>query len=259
MATKKIGTAHGELVELRSVRDRVSPEEWQTRVDLAACYRLVFHFGWHHLILNHISARVPGEADHYLLNPFGLMYDEVTASNLVKVDLDMKITETNPDWGYLLFVYQSRESRNRENRGSISFVQQEDGNVRVAVQLPEMPSYHEQLIIDKLRTKLSDEHGAPPQKPKPKPAPDEDKPDDDKPAGDKDDEAPRPRKPDADADSADSTGRLTLIISFSAPSRSPGLIACRPTQPYASASLTKSGSASEYECDSRLPCSSCCH
>ena len=84
MATK-MSVAHDDLIEVSAVRDRVSPEEWETRVDLAACYRLVFHYGWHHLILNHISARVPGEDGQILLNPYGLMYNEVTASNLVKV------------------------------------------------------------------------------------------------------------------------------------------------------------------------------
>lgn len=62
--------------------------ERRLRVDLAACYRLVAHFGWTDLIYTHISARVPGRHDRYLLNPFGLRFDEVTASNLLKVDLD---------------------------------------------------------------------------------------------------------------------------------------------------------------------------
>jgi len=65
--------------------------EWATRVELAAFYRLVAHFGLDDLIYNHISARVPGPEEHFLLNPFGLMYDEVKASNLVKVDLDGNI------------------------------------------------------------------------------------------------------------------------------------------------------------------------
>lgn len=62
--------------------------EWRTRVDLAAAYRLIAHFGMDDLIYNHISARVPGPEEHFLLNPFGLLYEEVTASSLVKVDLD---------------------------------------------------------------------------------------------------------------------------------------------------------------------------
>jgi ribulose-5-phosphate 4-epimerase/fuculose-1-phosphate aldolase len=75
-----------------SMRDRVSPEEWAVRVDLAAGYRLAAHYGWVDQVFTHISARVPG-TEHYLLNPFGYMFDEVTASNLVKVDLDGKILD----------------------------------------------------------------------------------------------------------------------------------------------------------------------
>jgi ribulose-5-phosphate 4-epimerase/fuculose-1-phosphate aldolase len=65
----------------------VSPEEWAVRVDLAACYRLIAHFGWDDLVLTHNSARVPGTTDQMLINPSGLMFDEITASNLLKVDI----------------------------------------------------------------------------------------------------------------------------------------------------------------------------
>jgi ribulose-5-phosphate 4-epimerase/fuculose-1-phosphate aldolase len=65
---------------------RYSEAEWQARVQLAACYRIFAHLGWSELIYNHISLRVPGEDGHFLINPFGLHYTEVTASNLVKVD-----------------------------------------------------------------------------------------------------------------------------------------------------------------------------
>jgi len=75
------------------MQERVSPEEWQTRVDLAAAYRLVHHFHWDDLIFTHISARVPGSKHHFLINPFGLMFDEITASNLVKIDLSGNIIE----------------------------------------------------------------------------------------------------------------------------------------------------------------------
>ena len=70
------------------VKSQVSPEEWKTRVDLAACYRLVAHYGWDDLIFTHISARVPGDAHHVLINPYGMTFDEVTASSLVKIDLE---------------------------------------------------------------------------------------------------------------------------------------------------------------------------
>ena len=72
----------------QSVRERVSEVEWETRVNLAACYRMVADQGWSHLIYNHISARVPDEHDHFLINPYGPLYEEITASSLVKVDLD---------------------------------------------------------------------------------------------------------------------------------------------------------------------------
>ncbi|MDO9290407.1 MAG: class II aldolase/adducin family protein, partial [Hydrogenophaga sp.] len=64
---------------------RFSETEWAARVQLAACYRIFAHLGWAELIYNHISLRVPGPEDHFLINPFGLHYTEVTASNLVKV------------------------------------------------------------------------------------------------------------------------------------------------------------------------------
>ena len=74
-----------------TVRDQVSAAEWQARVDLAAAYRLVAHYGWDDLIFTHISARVPGPEHHFLLNPYGMMFDEVTASSLVRVNLEGKI------------------------------------------------------------------------------------------------------------------------------------------------------------------------
>ena len=76
---------------------RFSPEEWDARIRLAAAYRIFDHLGWTELIYNHISLRVPGEDSHYLINPFGLHYSEVCASNLVKVDLEGKVVG-HSDW-----------------------------------------------------------------------------------------------------------------------------------------------------------------
>ena len=70
------------------LQQRVSAEEWQLRVDLAACYRLVALYGWSDLVFTHITARVPGPEHHFLINPYGLMFDEITASSLIKVDQD---------------------------------------------------------------------------------------------------------------------------------------------------------------------------
>ncbi len=77
----------GTIQMTTSVKQQVSEEEWQTRVNLAACYRAVAMFGWDDLVFTHISARVPGPEHHFLINPYGLMFEEVTASSLVKVDL----------------------------------------------------------------------------------------------------------------------------------------------------------------------------
>ena len=73
-------------MNIASLREVVSAEEWQLRVDLAAAYRLVALYGWSDLVFTHISARIPGPEHHFLINPYGLLFDEITASSLVKVD-----------------------------------------------------------------------------------------------------------------------------------------------------------------------------
>jgi len=78
------------------VRAQVGEIEWQLRVDLAACYRLVAHFGWDDLIFTHISARVPGPEHHFLINPYGMTFDEITASSLVKIDHDARKVIASP-------------------------------------------------------------------------------------------------------------------------------------------------------------------
>ncbi|MEY4561272.1 MAG: hypothetical protein RLZZ618_549 [Pseudomonadota bacterium] len=75
-----------QALEIESVRGRVSEAEWAMRVDLAAAYRLVALFGWDDLVFTHISARVPGAEDQFLINPYGLFFEEITASSLIKVD-----------------------------------------------------------------------------------------------------------------------------------------------------------------------------
>jgi len=73
----------------------VSAEEWQTRVDLAAAYRLVAHFRWDDLVFTHITAKIPG-TEHFLINPYGLMFDEITASSLVKIDIAGNVLQETP-------------------------------------------------------------------------------------------------------------------------------------------------------------------
>lgn len=88
------------------VKSRVSDIEWRTRVDLAACYRLMPLFGMSDLIYNHITARIPGQGDHILINPYGFMYEEITASSLITIDLDGQVLlNPVPDCGVNLAGY----------------------------------------------------------------------------------------------------------------------------------------------------------
>jgi ribulose-5-phosphate 4-epimerase/fuculose-1-phosphate aldolase len=101
---------------IASMRERVSRAEWDTRVDLAACYRLVHHFDMDDLVYNHISARVPGEEGHFLINAYGMTYDEITASSLVKIDFDGKVVQdSGTGYGVNLagFVIHSAVHRGR--------------------------------------------------------------------------------------------------------------------------------------------------
>ncbi len=88
------------VLKIESMRERVSAAEWQARVDLAACYRLIDLYKLSDMTANHISVRVPGEEDAFLINPYGMMYDEMTASCLVKVDHAGKVL-LSPDYGDL--------------------------------------------------------------------------------------------------------------------------------------------------------------
>ncbi len=84
---------------VKSVRDQVSEEEWQTRVDLAACYRLMAHFGMTEMIANHISMRVPGTHDEFLINPYGMLYEEMTASSMIKINVEGKTLFNATEYG----------------------------------------------------------------------------------------------------------------------------------------------------------------
>ena len=88
------------VLQIPSLKGKVSDAEWQARVDLAACYRLVDLYGMADMMANHISARVPGEEGTFLINAYGMMYEEITASSLLKVDHHGNIL-TKPDFGDL--------------------------------------------------------------------------------------------------------------------------------------------------------------
>ena len=83
-------------MNIASLNGVVSGDEWQLRCDLAACYRLVAAYGWSDLVFTHISARIPGPEHHFLINPYGLTFDEITASSLVKVDQDCRKLSDSP-------------------------------------------------------------------------------------------------------------------------------------------------------------------
>jgi ribulose-5-phosphate 4-epimerase/fuculose-1-phosphate aldolase len=84
---------------LPTLKGQCSPQEWEVRVNLAACYRLFAHYRWTDLIHTHISARLPGDKEEFLINPYGLLFDEITATSLVKIDCDANIIDDRTDLG----------------------------------------------------------------------------------------------------------------------------------------------------------------
>ncbi len=107
-------------MQIPSLKDQVSAEEWQLRVNLAAAYRLVAHYGWSDLIFTHISARIPGPEHHFLINPYGLMFDEITASSLVKVDQQCnKLSDSPFPVNPAGFVIHSAIHEAREDAGCV--------------------------------------------------------------------------------------------------------------------------------------------
>ena len=83
----------------KPVREQVSKEEWDTRVNLAACYRLMHAFGMVEMIANHISARVPGSQNEFLINPYGMLYEEMTASSMIRIDIDGNVLFNATEYG----------------------------------------------------------------------------------------------------------------------------------------------------------------
>ncbi len=126
------------------VEQTVSAEEWQVRVDLAALYRLVARFGWDDLVFTHLTARVPGDEDHFLINPYGLLYEEMCASNMVKIDLQgNKVTDTPFDINPAGFVVHSAVHEVRHDaqcvahwhsRAGVAVAAQKDGLLPISQQ-----------------------------------------------------------------------------------------------------------------------------
>ncbi|WP_122438641.1 class II aldolase/adducin family protein [Pseudomonas viridiflava] len=112
-----------------SVQDRVSPQEWEVRVKLAAAYRLAALKRWTDHIYTHFSARVPGPDEHFLINPFGLLFDEITASNLVKVDIDGTVVDDPSGLGinYAGYVIHSAIHAARHDLQAVLHTHTRDG------------------------------------------------------------------------------------------------------------------------------------
>ncbi|MDZ5458051.1 class II aldolase/adducin family protein [Azohydromonas lata] len=113
--------------EVQSLKNRVSAAEWEVRVQLAALYRLAALHGWDDFLYTHISARVPGPDRHFLLNPFGLWFEEVTASSLVKVDLEGNIIDGRWGINQAGYVIHSALHEAREDAHFIAHFHTDDG------------------------------------------------------------------------------------------------------------------------------------
>ena len=131
-----------------SVKDQVPPAEWALRVDLAAAYRLVALYGWDDLIFTHLSVRVPGPEHHFLINPYNLMFEEITASSLVKIGLDgfpvMKTPyQTNPAG----FTIHSAIHQSRNNANAVMHLHTNAGQAVSAMQFGLLPNTQTAMTI----------------------------------------------------------------------------------------------------------------
>ncbi len=133
--------------QITSVKDMVSAEEWQLRVDLAATYRLVALHGWDDLIFTHISVRIPGPEHHFLINPYGMLFEEITASSLVKIDLEGNIVMDSP---YFVnpagFTIHSALHEAREDAQCVLHLHTDDG-VAVSAQQEGLQALSQQAML----------------------------------------------------------------------------------------------------------------
>ena len=117
-----------------SIRDTVPEAEWQLRVDLAACYRIIAMYGWDDLVFTHVSARIPGSDHHFLINAYGLLFEEITASSLVKVNLAGEKVDDSPHMvNPAGFVIHSAIHEAREDVGCVLHTHTKAG-VAVSIQ-----------------------------------------------------------------------------------------------------------------------------
>lgn len=136
----------------RELRPAVDAVEWQLRTDLAACYRLVAAYGWDDLIFTHISARIPGPDHHFLINPYGMMFDEINASSLVKVDLQgRKVVDSPFDINPAGFTIHSAIHAAREDAACVLHVHSVNGVAVSAQDEGLLPlSQHSMFVLSSL-------------------------------------------------------------------------------------------------------------
>lgn len=138
---------------LPSMQHKVSPGEWQARIDLAACYRLVALFGMNDLVYNHVTARVPEEDGHFLINPYGYAYEEITASSLVKIDLEGKLVQDSGT-GYGInragFVIHSAVHRARHDVGCVIHTHSPAGMAVSALECGLLPLTQNAMFFGKI-------------------------------------------------------------------------------------------------------------
>jgi ribulose-5-phosphate 4-epimerase/fuculose-1-phosphate aldolase len=144
--------ADGSMVSASSLQGKVSEEEWKVRVDLAALYRLVALYGWDDMIYTHISARLPGPDHHFLINPYGMFFGEMTASSLVKIDLDGQILQETP---YFInpagFTIHSAIHAAREDAHFVMHLHSDQGVAVAAQQEGLLPiSQHALIVMSRL-------------------------------------------------------------------------------------------------------------
>ena len=138
-----------------STRNQVSEAEWQLRVDLAACYRIIAMYGWDDLVFTHVSARLPGPEHQFLINAYGLLFEEMTASSLVKVNLAGEKVDESPQLvNPAGFVIHSAIHEAREDIGCVLHTHTRAG-VAVSVQANGPPATVANLIVPLFQSGIS--------------------------------------------------------------------------------------------------------
>lgn len=139
--------ADGSVTGVVSLQGKVSAEEWQARVDLAALYRLVALYGWDDLIYTHISARIPGPEHHFLINPYGMLFEEITASSLVKIDTHgNRVMEARQPVNKAGFVIHSAIHMGREDAAAVMHLHTPHGQAVSAMEEGLLPHTQTAMI-----------------------------------------------------------------------------------------------------------------